>query len=126
MRQERALLVTFSGGAASVLVAAVAAEELGLAAVAVTALSARLSDAGRRAAHEFVRGPRDPACGHGEVCTVDDLGDHRPGRRAENHSLSGQELAEIARCQHTPGEQLGTDFVGALLTVDAFHAPLSE
>lgn len=66
VRQERALLVAFSGGADSALVAAVAAEELGPTAVAVTAVSASLPDAERRAARAFAR---SRGIRHVEVCT---------------------------------------------------------
>jgi uncharacterized protein len=66
VRREARLLVAFSGGVDSALVAAVAAQELGTAAVAVTAVSASLPVAERRAAKAF-------ASAHGirhvEVCT---------------------------------------------------------
>ncbi|WP_214370498.1 ATP-dependent sacrificial sulfur transferase LarE [Pseudonocardia sp. H11422] len=55
LRRERRLLVAFSGGADSALVAAVASEVLGPAAVAVTAVSASLPRAERLAAREFAR-----------------------------------------------------------------------
>ncbi|HVL85260.1 MAG TPA: ATP-dependent sacrificial sulfur transferase LarE [Pseudonocardia sp.] len=55
IRREPALLVAYSGGADSALVAAVAAEELGARAVAVTAVSASLPAAERRAARAFAR-----------------------------------------------------------------------
>lgn len=53
-REER-VLVAYSGGVDSALVAAVAAQELGPAAVAVTAVSASLPAAERRAARAFAR-----------------------------------------------------------------------
>jgi uncharacterized protein len=49
------LLVAYSGGADSALVAAVASEVLGARAVAVTAVSASLPDAERRSARRFAR-----------------------------------------------------------------------
>ncbi|AEA23851.1 ATP-dependent sacrificial sulfur transferase LarE [Pseudonocardia benzenivorans] len=55
LRAEPRLLVAYSGGADSALVAAVAAEELGPAAVAVTAVSASLPARERRAARDFAR-----------------------------------------------------------------------
>ncbi len=55
IRREDRLLVAFSGGVDSALVAAVAAEELGERAVAVTAVSPSLPNAEREAAHEFAR-----------------------------------------------------------------------
>lgn len=66
VRQEQRLLVAFSGGVDSALVAAVAAQELGSAAVAVTAVSASLPLAERRAARAFARAAR---IRHVEVCT---------------------------------------------------------
>jgi uncharacterized protein len=56
LRSEQRLFVAFSGGVDSALVAAVAAEELGDRAVAVTAVSASLPRAERAAAREFARG----------------------------------------------------------------------
>lgn len=73
VRDAGRLLVAFSGGADSALVAAVAAAELGPAAVAVTAVSASLPDAERRAARGFARAH---GIRHVEVCT-DEL--ERPG-----------------------------------------------
>ncbi|ODT97588.1 MAG: TIGR00268 family protein [Pseudonocardia sp. SCN 72-86] len=52
---EEKVLVAYSGGADSALVAAVAAAELGDAAVAVTAVSASLPARERRAARDFAR-----------------------------------------------------------------------
>jgi pyridinium-3,5-biscarboxylic acid mononucleotide sulfurtransferase len=66
LRQERRLLVAFSGGVDSALVAAVAADVLGPAAVAVTAVSASLPAAERRAARAFAQ---ERGIGHVEVCT---------------------------------------------------------
>lgn len=66
VRREERLLVAFSGGVDSALVAAVAAQELGPAAIAVTAVSASLPAAERRAAREFAR---THGIGHVEVCT---------------------------------------------------------
>ncbi|MFC4947305.1 ATP-dependent sacrificial sulfur transferase LarE [Pseudonocardia sp. GCM10023141] len=66
IRQEQRLLVAFSGGVDSALVAAVAAQELGSAAVAVTAVSASLPVAERRAAAAFAR---STGIRHVEVCT---------------------------------------------------------
>lgn len=64
-REER-LLVAFSGGVDSALVAAVAAQVLGPRAVAVTAVSASLPAAERAAAGRFAR---DQGIRHVEVCT---------------------------------------------------------
>jgi uncharacterized protein len=66
LRQERRLLVAFSGGVDSALLATVASSVLGPRSVAVTAVSASLPHAERRAAREFTRrhGIR-----HVEVCT---------------------------------------------------------
>jgi pyridinium-3,5-biscarboxylic acid mononucleotide sulfurtransferase len=66
VRAERKLLVAFSGGADSALLVAVAAAELGDAALAVTAVSPSLAAAERAAARGFARrhGAR-----HVEVCT---------------------------------------------------------
>jgi uncharacterized protein len=55
LRSEPRLLVAFSGGADSALVAAVAARVHGAGAVAVTAVSASLPSAERAAAREFTR-----------------------------------------------------------------------
>ncbi|GEL20148.1 ATP-dependent sacrificial sulfur transferase LarE [Pseudonocardia asaccharolytica] len=55
LRRERRLLVAFSGGADSALLAVVASEQLGVAAVAVTAVSPSLPQTERRAAREFAR-----------------------------------------------------------------------
>ncbi|NMI01322.1 ATP-dependent sacrificial sulfur transferase LarE [Pseudonocardia acidicola] len=66
LRREQRLLVAFSGGADSALVAAVAAEVLGPAAVAVTAVSASLPRAERLAAKEFAR---SRGIAHVEVAT---------------------------------------------------------
>ncbi|MCE0765803.1 ATP-dependent sacrificial sulfur transferase LarE [Pseudonocardia kujensis] len=63
---ESALLVAFSGGVDSALVAAVAHEVLGARALAVTAVSASLPGAERRAAAEFAR---RHGIAHVEVCT---------------------------------------------------------
>jgi pyridinium-3,5-biscarboxylic acid mononucleotide sulfurtransferase len=73
IREERRLLVAYSGGADSALVAAVAAQELGAGAVAVTAVSASLPAAERAAAKEFAR---RSGIRHVEVAT-DEL--DRPG-----------------------------------------------
>lgn len=66
LRRAGRLLVAFSGGADSALVAAVAGEQLGAAAVAVTAVSASLPRAERRAAREFAC---ERGIAHVEVCT---------------------------------------------------------
>lgn len=66
VRREERLLVAFSGGVDSALVAAVAAQELGSAAVAVTAVSASLPEAERRAARAFAA---TTGIRHVEVCT---------------------------------------------------------
>ena len=55
VRVEQRLLVAFSGGVDSALVAAVAAQELGERAVAVTAVSASLARSERAAASAFAR-----------------------------------------------------------------------
>lgn len=55
LRREPALLVAYSGGVDSTLVAVVAAAELGERAVAVTAVSASLPAAERRAARDLAR-----------------------------------------------------------------------
>ena len=55
LRAEQRLLVAYSGGADSALVAAVAAEQLGSRAVAVTAVSASLPARERAAARAFAR-----------------------------------------------------------------------
>ncbi|GAY08687.1 ATP-dependent sacrificial sulfur transferase LarE [Pseudonocardia sp. N23] len=73
LRAEPKVLVAYSGGADSALVAAVAAAELGDAAVAVTAVSASLPDRERRAARAFARAH---GITHVEVAT-DEL--DRPG-----------------------------------------------
>jgi uncharacterized protein len=56
LRAEQRLLVAYSGGVDSALIAAVAAEELGERAVAVTAVSASLPRSERAAARAFARG----------------------------------------------------------------------
>lgn len=66
LRRERRVLVAYSGGTDSALVAAVAADVLGTAAVAVTAVSASLSHAERAAARRFAQERR---IAHVEVCT---------------------------------------------------------
>jgi pyridinium-3,5-biscarboxylic acid mononucleotide sulfurtransferase len=64
--QESALVIGFSGGVDSALVAAVAHQVLGSRAVAVTAVSASLPARERRAAREFAAGR---GIAHVEVCT---------------------------------------------------------
>ncbi|MGQ0572774.1 MAG: ATP-dependent sacrificial sulfur transferase LarE [Pseudonocardia sp.] len=66
LRAAGPVLVAFSGGADSALVAAVAAQELGPAAVAVTAVSASLPAAERAAAAAFAR---EHGIRHVQVCT---------------------------------------------------------
>lgn len=66
VRRAGPLLVAFSGGVDSALVAVVAAEQLGAAAVAVTAVSASLPAAERTAARTFAR---EHHIRHVEVCT---------------------------------------------------------
>lgn len=66
MAAESALVVAFSGGVDSALVAAVAHEVLGARALAVTAVSASLPTSERRAAAEFTR---RHGIAHVEVCT---------------------------------------------------------
>ncbi|MBO0877767.1 MAG: TIGR00268 family protein, partial [Pseudonocardia sp.] len=78
MRVERRVLVAFSGGVDSALVAAVAGEVLGSSAVAVTAVSASLAAAERAGARRFARAN---GIEHVEVCT-DEL--DRPEYRANN------------------------------------------
>ena len=74
--RESRLLVAFSGGVDSALVAVVGAEQLGASAVAVTAVSASLPAAERTAARRFAR---RHGLAHVEVCT-DEL--DRPEYRA--------------------------------------------
>lgn len=76
MRAERRVLVAFSGGVDSALVAAVAGEVLGSSAVAVTAVSASLAAEERAAARRFAWAN---GIEHVEVCT-DEL--DRPEYRA--------------------------------------------
>jgi uncharacterized protein len=66
LRREKRVLVAFSGGADSALLAAVATEQLGEGALAVTAVSASLPRSERLAARAFAR-----SCGvaHVEVAT---------------------------------------------------------
>lgn len=78
IRREDRLLVAFSGGVDSALVAAVAAEELGERAVAVTAVSPSLPSSERSAARDFTR---QRGIAHVEVCT-DEF--DRPGYVANN------------------------------------------
>ncbi|HEY1973729.1 MAG TPA: ATP-dependent sacrificial sulfur transferase LarE [Pseudonocardia sp.] len=66
LRAAERVLVAFSGGVDSALLAAVAAEVLGPAAVAVTAVSASLPSAERAAARAFTA---QRGIGHVEVCT---------------------------------------------------------
>lgn len=66
LRSVPRILVAFSGGADSALVAAVAARVHGAGAVAVTAVSASLPSAERRAARAFAR---DNRIAHAEVAT---------------------------------------------------------
>lgn len=73
VRDTGPLLVAYSGGVDSALVATVAAQELGTSAVAVTAVSASLPAAERTAARAFARAH---GIRHVEVCT-DEL--ERPG-----------------------------------------------
>jgi uncharacterized protein len=76
LSRESRLLVAFSGGVDSALLAVVAAEQLGPASVAVTAVSASLPAAERTAARRFAR---EHGLAHVEVCT-DEL--DRPEYRA--------------------------------------------
>jgi uncharacterized protein len=76
LSRESRLLVAFSGGVDSALLAVVAAEQLGARAVAVTAVSASLPAAERAAARGFAR---RHGLAHVEVCT-DEL--DRPEYRA--------------------------------------------
>jgi uncharacterized protein len=76
LSRESRLLVAFSGGVDSALLAVVAAEQLGPASVAVTAVSASLPAAERAAARRFAR---EHGLAHVEVCT-DEL--DRPEYRA--------------------------------------------
>lgn len=66
LRAEHSLIIAYSGGVDSALVAAVAADVLGDRAVAVTAVSASLPAAERRAARKFAR---DRGIAHVEVRT---------------------------------------------------------
>lgn len=66
LRQEDRLVVAFSGGADSALLAAMAHEVLGAGALAVTAVSPSLPAAERAAARDFARRRGLP---HVEVCT---------------------------------------------------------
>jgi uncharacterized protein len=75
---QRRLLVAFSGGVDSALVAVVAAQVLGAASVAVTAVSASLPGAERAAARRFAV---EHGLAHVEVCT-DEL--DRPEYRAND------------------------------------------
>jgi pyridinium-3,5-biscarboxylic acid mononucleotide sulfurtransferase len=76
LAQQRRLLVAFSGGVDSALLAVVAAQVLGAASVAVTAVSASLPSAERAAARRFAV---EHGLAHVEVCT-DEL--DRPEYRA--------------------------------------------